>query len=56
MKKLTEETARYAIVKTAFHGGGTISFHRSLDAAIKAANRYINAGNCSCGCAGVRAP
>jgi len=50
--KLTENNARFAVVATAFHKGGTISFHNSLDAAIKARNKF--AGNsCECGCAGV---
>lgn len=34
--KLTENTADFAVVWNAFHGGGVYSFHRSLSEAIKA--------------------
>ena len=50
--KLTEKNARFAVVKTAFHNGGTISFHNSLEAAKNAALKFQSAG-CSCGCADV---
>ena len=50
--KLTEKNAQYAVVKTAFHNGGTISFHNSLEAAKNAALKFQSAG-CSCGCADV---
>lgn len=51
--KLTEENSRFAVIKTAFHGGGTISFHRSLHAALRARDAFQSKGTCSCGCAGV---
>ena len=50
--KLTEENARFAVVKTAFHNGGTVSFHVSLDEAMKA-KKKLQRGDCVCGCAGV---
>ena len=50
--KLNEDNAKFAIVKTAFHGGGTASFHNSLDAAIKA-RRKIKNPNCTCGCCAI---
>ena len=50
--KLDETNARFAVVKTAFHNGGTISFHNSLDAAMKTKKKYQH-GECVCGCAGV---
>ena len=49
---LTEKNARFAVVKTAFHNGGTISFHNSLDAAMKMKKKHQR-GECVCGCAGV---
>lgn len=49
--KLTEKNAQYAVVKTAFHSGGTVSFHRSLNAAMRARDAFQ--GACDCGCAGV---
>ena len=49
--KLTENNARFAVVKTAFHNGGTVSFHRSLYAAMRARDAFQ--GSCDCGCAGV---
>jgi len=50
--KLTEKNARFAVVRTAFHNGGTVSFHTSLEAAMKAKRSYQNT-DCICGCAGV---
>ena len=50
--KLTEKNARFAVVRTAFHRGGTVSFHRSLQAAERAARR-ARVGECCCGCCGV---
>lgn len=50
--KLTEKNARFAVVKTAFHNGGTISFHTSLDSALKVQRRY-SSGGCTCGCCSV---
>ena len=47
--KLTEKNARFAVVKTAFHNGGTVSFHNSLTEAhrVERANR---SATCTCGC------
>ena len=50
--KLDETNAKFAVVRTAFHNGGTISFHNSLEAAI--ASQLENASKtCSCGCCGI---
>ena len=46
------KNARYAVVRTAFHGGGVISSHKSLAAAEKAAKKYRNP-ECSCGCCAI---
>ena len=46
------KNARYAVVRTAFHGGGVISSHKSLSAAEKAAKKYRNP-DCSCECCAV---
>lgn len=43
---------RYCLVRTAFHGGGIVSRHRTLAAAEKAKARFA-AGECKCGCAHV---
>ena len=51
--KLTEKNARFAVVRTAFHSGGTISFHKSFEAASKARDRWIGESTCACGCAAV---
>jgi len=51
--KLTEQNARFAVVKTAFHNGGTISFHKSWDAAVKSMEKWIGDSSCTCGCAAV---
>jgi len=40
----------YLVVRTAFHGGGEVSRHKSLGRAAMALLRY-QAGACSCGCA-----
>jgi len=50
--KLTEKNAKFAVVATAFHRGGTISFHNSLESAIKARAKFA-LNSCECGCAGV---
>jgi hypothetical protein len=50
--KLTENNARFAVVKTAFHNGGAVSFHNSLEAAMKA-KKKLQRGECVCGCADV---
>lgn len=52
MKKLNEENARFAVVKTAFHGGGIASMHTSLSSAFKSA-RKNTVHECICGCAEV---
>lgn len=49
--KLSEKNAKYAIVKTAFHAGGTLSFHNSLEAANRKAVNFR--GTCMCGCCAV---
>lgn len=46
------EKFQFVAVRTAFHGGGAISWHRSLAAAEKSAKQYKGNG-CACGCAGV---
>lgn len=50
--RLTEKTAEYAILKTAYHGGGIIGFSNSLTSALKTAKKHTNS-HCSCGCCGV---
>ena len=50
--KLNESNAKFAVVKTAFHNGGALSFHNSLDEAIKQAKK-LQRGECVCGCADV---
>lgn len=47
--RLTENNARFAVVKTAFHGGGVISYHYSADQADRAARKFRQP-DCSCGC------
>lgn len=43
-------SARYLVLRTAFHGGGLISAHRLLARAEASARRH-QSGECSCGCA-----
>lgn len=50
--KLNESNSRFAIVRTAFHCGGTVSFHTSLKEAIKA-DRNTRDVHCSCGCCAI---
>ena len=50
--KLDETNAKFAVVRTAFHNGGTISFHNSLEAA-KTAKKQNTSVTCECGCCGV---
>jgi hypothetical protein len=50
--KITSKNTKYAVVRTAFHGGGVVSVHKSLAAAEKAAKKYRNP-ECSCGCCAV---
>ena len=47
--RLNVNNASYAVVKTAFHGGGILSLHVSAEAAEKAAKRFKSA-DCTCGC------
>ena len=47
--KLNEKNARFAVVKTAFHGGGVISYHNSIEEALKADKKF-SSGSCICGC------
>lgn len=51
--KITSKSAKYAVVRTAFHGGGVVSVHRSLAAAWRAADANRTEG-CTCGCCSVR--
>ena len=51
--KLDETNAKFAVVKTTFHNGGTISFHKSFDAAVKSMEKWIGNSPCTCGCAAV---
>lgn len=46
------KNAKYAVVSTAFHGGGVISSHQSLAASEKAAKK-CRIANCECGCCAV---
>lgn len=50
--KITEKNAKFAIVRTAFHGGGAASFHNSLEAAERALKKEI-LKSCQCGCAAI---
>lgn len=50
--KLNENNAQFAVVSTAFHGGGTISFHTSLNAAMISENKNTSK-TCNCGCCSV---
>ena len=50
--KLTEKTAKFAVVRTAFHGGGVVSYHTSL-AAAERAERSETDSSCCCGCCGI---
>lgn len=50
--KLTENNSKFAVVRTAFHGGGTIAFSNSLERAIKIEKEHTVSG-CSCGCCSV---
>ena len=47
--KLNENNSKFAVVKTAFHGGGIVSYHNSLAEAIKSERKYAS-GGCICGC------
>ena len=43
------------LVKTAFHGGGLISKHSTIELAEKAQSKW-NMGECKCGCSGIVSP
>lgn len=45
-----EKNAQFAVVRTAFHGGGVVSYHKTLHAAELSARR-ARVGRCCCGCA-----
>lgn len=47
--KLNEKNSKFCVVRTGFHGGGIVSFHISLNAALKSKNNNIYPG-CDCGC------
>lgn len=51
MRDVTHRTGYY-VVKTAFHGGGIVSWHRTEKGAEKAAHAW-KISSCTCGCAGV---
>lgn len=44
--------AKYAVLRTCFHGGGLISLHKSLNQAIKSMIKH-EYKDCMCGCAGI---
>ena len=50
--RITSKSAAYAVVRTAYHGGGVESVHKSLTAAERAAKAYRRSG-CECGCCAV---
>lgn len=50
--KVSKENANYAVVYTAFHGGGTVGFYKTLTGALMAEKKYSVSG-CCCGCCGV---
>lgn len=49
--RLTKNNAKFAILTTAFHGGGVLGYYNNLDNAFKAAEKYR--GGCMCGCCSV---
>jgi hypothetical protein len=51
MKRNTKKYP-FAVFTTAFHGGGMVSQHETLEAAYKASRAY-GSKDCLCGCAGV---
>ena len=44
------DRAQYALVRTALHGGGVVSRHRSLRAAVQARIKQMAHTDCECGC------
>lgn len=55
MKRNTE-IYPYALYKTAFHGGGVVSQHKTLEAAVLAEKRWLKGSQCVCGCVGIAGP
>lgn len=47
--KLNETNAKFAVIRTAFHGGGTIAFSNSLERAMRI-KRENTGSDCDCGC------
>jgi len=47
---MTTTRATHAVVRTAFHGGGVVSRHRSEEAALRSVRRYWGTCGCACGC------
>jgi hypothetical protein len=47
--KLNETNSKFAVIRTAFHGGGTIAFTNSIDYAFRIAKRNTST-DCTCGC------
>lgn len=47
--KLNETNAKFAVIKTAFHGGGTIAFSNSLERAMRI-KRENTGSDCECEC------
>ena len=43
---------KWCVVKTAFHGGGILSKHKTFKEALKAANKF-RGSDCDCGCCGI---
>lgn len=47
---MTTAPTTYRVYRTAFHGGGLISAHRTKAAAERAARRARGRTDCTCGC------
>ena len=50
--KLDETNSKFAVVKTAFHNGGTVCFTNSLDVAEREEHKFCGS-DCECGCCGI---
>ena len=50
--KLTENNSKFAVVRTAFHGGGFVKFTNSLNVAKRILAQTISS-DCTCGCADI---
>ena len=50
--KLDASNAKFAVIRMAFHGGGTIAFSNSLERAMRI-ERENTASDCCCGCCAV---